>query len=162
MRAMSSYTSKSGFSLIELVLVISIIGIVGVMATSKIGDIIDDVREKAVTERLLEDLSFLRGMAISQHDTTWLVVDQAQNQYGLYVGPDAGSRVLIPDPQTGDSVVLDLDSAYAGVTITSASFGGSSELSFNYWGTPSAGGSIVLNSRTITVIAETGMAYEAP
>jgi len=108
-------------------------------------------------------LNYLRSMAISYHDTTWLVVDQAQNQYGLYIGPTAGTRVLIPDPQTGDSFVLDLDSAYQDVVISSVSFGGASEVSFNWWGTPSAGGTIVLNgSRTITVIAETGMAHETP
>jgi|SaaInlStandDraft_5_1057022.scaffolds.fasta_scaffold10814_5 Tfp pilus assembly protein FimT len=149
--------------MVELILIISILGVLTVITIPKLDDIIDDVRAKAVSERMMEDLSFLRGMAISQHDTTWLVVNPAQNQYGLYTGPDAGSRVLIPDPQTGNSLVLDLDSAYTGVSISSANFGGVSEVSFNWWGTPSAGGTIVLNnSRTLTLIAETGMAHETP
>lgn len=149
--------------MVELILIISILGVVTVITIPKLNDIIDDIRVKAVSERMLEDLSFLRGMAISQHDTTWLVVDQAQNQYGLYSGPDAGSRVLIPDPHTGNTLILDLDSAYSGVSISSANFGGSSEVSFNWWGTPSAGGTIVLNnSRTLTLVAETGMVHETP
>jgi len=147
----------------ELVLVIAIIGIIVVASLPKVLDIIDDVKEKAVTERLVEDLNYLRSYATSHHDTTWLVVDQTQNQYGLYVGPTSGSRVLIPDPQTGDSTVLDLDTDYAGVTISSVSFGGASEVSFNWWGTPSSGGSIGINStRTITLIAETGLCYATP
>jgi len=159
---MSRWISNSGFSLVELVLIISIIGIIVAIATPKMDDIIDDVKAKAVSERLIEDISFVRNMAISQHDTTWLIVNQAQNQYGLWVGP-SGSRELIPDPHNGSSIVLDLDSAYAGVTISSANFGGSSEVSFNWWGTPSSGGTVVLNSsRTITLVAETGMVYEAP
>jgi len=159
---MPGLTPKSGYSIIELVLIISIIGVITVITIPKLGDIIEDVREKAVSERLIEDISFVRNMAISQHDTTWLVVDQAQNQYGLWVGP-AGSRVLILDPHNGASAVLDLDIDYPGVYIDSASFGGSSEVSFNWWGTPSAGGGIVLNnSRTLTLVAETGMIYETP
>jgi len=151
-----------GFTLIEVILVIAIIGIITATVLPKAFDIIDSVREKAVSERLVEDLNYLRNYAITYHDTTWLVVDAALNQYGLYVGPDAGSRVLIPDPHTSESAILDLDIDYEGVTITSASFGGVSEVSFNWWGTPSAAGTIVLDTRTITLIGETGMAHETP
>ncbi len=154
--------SKSGFSIFEIAMVIVIIGIISAISIPKVGSLITDVNEKAVAERIIEDLSYLRNRAVSLRDTTWMVVDQAQNQYGLYVGPDAGSRILIPDPQTGESFILDLDSAYQDVLINSANFGGASEVSFNWWGIPSSGGTIVLNSRTITLIAGTGMAYETP
>ncbi len=140
----------------------AIIGIITAIAVPKAFDFITDVREKAVSERLVEDINYLRNYAMTYHDTTWLVVDAAQNQYGLYVGPSAGSRVLIPDPQTSESSILDLDTDYEGVSITSASFDGASEVSFNWWGTPSASGTIVLDNRTITLIGETGMAYETP
>lgn len=156
------HSTKAGFSLIELVLVMLIIGILSVISLPKVSTLIEDVREKAVVERLNEDLNYLRNMAISYHDTTWLVVNSANNWYGLFIGPNSGSRVLIPDPQTGDSDTLFLDIAYPGVEISSVSFA-AGELSFNWWGTPSAGGTIVLNSsRTITVIAETGMSHETP
>lgn len=158
---MISRDPAHGYSLIELILIISIIGILVSMAIPRVGNIMEGVNEKAVSDRLIQDFNLVRSMAVSQHDTTWLIVDQAQNQYGLWIGP-SGSRVLIPDPNTGESIVLDLDSAYSGVQITSASFGGSSEVSFNWWGTPSSGGTIVLNggSRTITLTAETGLVYE--
>jgi len=150
----------TGFTLVELVLIIAIMGILSVVFIPKFGSIIEDVREKAVSERLVEDINYLRSYAISHHDTTWLLVEPAQNRYALFVGPSSISRTLIPDPHTLESDTLDLDVDYSGVSISSANFGGSSEISFNWWGTPSAGGSIVLNSRTITVVAETGMAYE--
>ena len=140
-----------------------ILGILAAISVPKVGSIVEDINEKAVAERVIEDLSYLRNLAVSHHDTTWMVVNQAQNQYGLYVGPDAGSRVLIADPQSGDTFVLDLDSAYKNISISSVNFGGASELSFNWWGTPSSGGTIVLNSsRTITVVGETGMIHETP
>ncbi len=140
-----------------------IIGILSAISVPKIGNIVTDIQEKAVAERIIEDISYLRSLAVSHHDTTWLVVDQPQNQYGLYVGPDAGSRTLLADPQSGDYFVLDLDSAYQNILISSVNFGGGSEVSFNWWGVPSSSGTIVLNSsRTITVEAETGMVHETP
>lgn len=154
---------QTGFSLIELVLVMMIIGIITVITIPKVFGIIGGVTEKAVAERLIEDLSYLRNYAIANHDTTWLVVDAAQNQWGLYSGPSALSRSLLADPLTGESLVLDLDDDYSGVTISSVSFGGSAEVSFNYWGVPSSGGTVELsNIRTITLIAETGMVHETP
>jgi len=159
---MPELSSKPGFTLVELVLIISIIGILSTIIIPKIGNIMDDVREKAVSERMVEDLNYIRSYAISHHDTTWLVVDAAQNRYALFVGPSAVSRSLIPDPHSLELDTLDLDIEYEGVSIASVNFGGSSEVSFNWWGTPSAGGSIVLDSRTITLIAETGMAHETP
>ncbi len=160
---MRPYNSDSGFSLVELILVMMIIGILSAIAIPKIGDLIVDTREKAVAERLIEDLNFLRSMAVSHHDTTWMVVNVAANEYGLYSGPTAGTRVLIPDPQSGESAVLDLDTDYPNIYITSASFGGSSEVSFDWWGNPSAGGTMVLNGdRTITLVSETGLAHETP
>ena len=155
-----SATIKTGFTTLELVLVIAIMGILSAIAMPKVFGVLDNVREKAVGERLIEDLSYIRSYAISRHDTTWLVVNQANNQYALYTGPDPGTRVLLPDPQTGASAVLDLDDDYPGVTISSVSFSGGT-VSFDWRGTPSEGGTIVLNGiRTITLIAETGMAYE--
>jgi len=74
-----------------------------------------------------------------------------------------GTRVLLSDALTGASAVLDLDDDYEGIGISSVSFGGSSELSFNFWGSPSSGGTVVINgNRTITVVAETGMVHETP
>ena len=154
--------SQRGFSLVELVLIITIIGVISVITIPKVGDIIGEVREKAVAERLVEDLNYVRNYAISHHDTTWFVADATTNRYALFVGPSAGSRTLIPDPETGELDTLDLDEDYPGVTISSASFGAGSEVSFNYWGTPSNGGSIVLDTRTVTIEPETGMAYETP
>jgi prepilin-type N-terminal cleavage/methylation domain-containing protein len=159
---MLKLTSHPGFSLVELALVISIIGVLTVITLPRVASVLENIREKAVSERIVEDINYLRNYAISRHDTTWLVVDLAQNSYGMYTGPSAGTRTPIPDPETSSTDPMDLDVEYPGVTISSATFGAGTEVSFNFWGTPSSGGSIVLNSRTITLVAETGMAHETP
>jgi len=53
---MPQLTSKSGFTILELALVIAIIGIISAITVPKIGEIITAVQEKAVAERMIEDL----------------------------------------------------------------------------------------------------------
>ena len=52
---------------------------------------------------------------------------------------------------------VDIEDLFPGVSITNVDFGGSLEFMFDWWGTPSSGGIIVLNDiDTIYVTAETG------
>lgn len=158
---LTHYRDRSGFTLMELIIIIAILGIISVVAVARFGTIEKDVGEKVVADRFLQEIKYLRNYAINRHDTTWAVFDHSTNQYGLYAGPTSGSRTLIPDPHTGATSVVDIDDEYNGVDITSVDFGGSQEVSFNWWGAPSSGGTIVING-TITLVLEpeTGIIYE--
>jgi len=152
---------ERAFTLVELILVLSILGILSAVIIPKIGGRFEDVRVDLLTDRMHAELEYVRQYAITNHDTTWFVVNEAGNEYGIYVGPSAGTRVLLADPHTGTAAVVDIDSEYDGVSITASDFGGSDEVSFNWWGVPSSGGSITLNgTRTLTLVAETGTIYE--
>lgn len=149
-----------GFTTLELVLVIMILGIISAISVPRIASIVSDVEVKGAAERILDDLNFARNYAITHKDTTWFVGNVASNQYGIYAGPDPGSRTLIEDPYTGESAVVDFDTEYDAVSFSTINFGGSDEVSFDWRGSPSSGGIIVFNSRTITLVPGTGVAYE--
>jgi len=149
-----------GFTLVELITIMAILGVISVIAISKFGTIEYDVTQRVVADRFLEEIKYVRNYAITQHDTTWLVMDETNNQYGIYSGPTALTRVLIPDPHSTTAAVIDLDDEYNQVSFTS-DFGGSDEVYFNWWGEPSSGGQIVING-DITLVLEsgTGIIYE--
>lgn len=150
----------NGFTLTEVIIVILIIGIIASQVVVKFGDLQSRVNSKAVSDRLTEEIAYTRNYAATKHDTTWVVFDVASNAYGLYVGPTAGTRVLIPDPHENVAGVVDLDDEYTGVTLTSADFSGSSEVSFNWFGEPSSSGTIVINGSTqLNLEAGTGVLY---
>ena len=151
----------SAFSLLELIMVMAILSIASVIAVPKVGDLITDMRLKAAGDKLMDDLRYIHEYAIARHDTTWLVVNTGANSYGIYSGPSVATRQLILDPSTNQQAVLDFDTDYTGAQITSANFGGSSEFYYDWWGKPSNGGQVVLNSsKTIVVVSETGYVYE--
>jgi Tfp pilus assembly protein FimT len=136
-------------------------GILSAIAVPKVGGLITNLRIKAAGDKLLDDIRYIYNYAVSQRDTTWLVVDMANNSYGLYSGPSAAQRVLIVDPTTNQPGIIDLDERFPGVVISSVNFGGSQEVFFDWWGTPSSGGQLVLNNnKTITVAPGTGYVYE--
>jgi hypothetical protein len=95
-------------------------------------------------------------MAFARHDTITLVFSTTLEQYTIYNGPD-GSRSAITDfPNSTNGVISFDQSDFIEVNITSANFNGSSELQFLPLGDAKSGGSIVLNSKTISVAPVTG------
>jgi len=152
---------EQGFTLIEVLVVASIMALAMAIMVPRFTGILDNVRLKAVTDRIAGETAYARSYAMANHDTTWVVFDETNNDYGLYVGPSAGSRSLIPDPHSGKTALVDVDGEYNGITLT-VDFGGANEVSFDWWGRPSSGGSISIDSgsRSLTLVAETGVVYE--
>ncbi len=149
------------FTLIELILVMMVIGILSVIIVPKAGNLITNMRLKAAGSKLHDDLTYIYDYAVSKHDTTWLVVNITENSYGIFSGPSESERELILDPSTNRQSFIDFDEEFSGVQITSVNFNGGGEFFYNWWGTPSSGGQIVLNnSKIINVVPETGYVYE--
>jgi len=155
-----SQNSFSAFTLVEVILVITVIGIIFAIFIPKVGDLVDNMRLKAARDKIKDDLRYIYSSAIARHDTTWFVVDVAQNRYGIYVGPSSTNRTLLLDPARNEASLLDLDDDYSGVVLTAANFGGSSEFYFDWWGTPHDEGLIVLNGTDTIFISGTGTIYE--
>ena len=145
-----------GFSLTELIVMIVLIGIFGVMAMTRTSTGMTTIQIQIAIDQITTDIDYSKSMAFARHDTITLVFSTTLEQYTIYNGPD-GSRSAITDfPNSTNGVISFDQSDFIEVNITSANFGGSSELQFLPLGDPKSGGSIVLNSKTISVEPVTG------
>ena len=145
-----------GFTLTELIIVIVLIGIFGTMALTRTRTGLTTIQIQIAIDQITTDIDYSKSMAFARHDTITLVFSTTLEQYTIYNGPD-GSRSAITDfPNSTNGVISFDQSDFIEVNITSANFGGSSELQFLPLGDPKSGGSIVLNSKTISVEPVTG------
>ena len=145
-----------GFSLTELIVMIVLIGIFGAMAMTRTNTGLTTIQVQIAIDQITTDIDYSKSMAFARHDTITLVFSTTLEQYTIYNGPD-GSRSAITDfPNSANGVISFDQSDFIEVNITSANFGGSSELQFLPLGDPKSGGSIVLNSKTISVAPVTG------
>ena len=145
-----------GFSLTELVVIIVLIGIFAAMAMTRTNTGLTTIQVQIAIDQITTDIDYSKSMAFARHDTITLVFSTTLEQYTIYNGPD-GSRSAITDfPNSTNGVISFDQSDFIEVNITSANFNGSSELQFLPLGDPKAGGSIVLNSKTISVAPVTG------
>ena len=145
-----------GFSLTELIVMIVLIGIFGAMAMTRTSTGMTTIQVQIAIDQITTDIDYSKSMAFARHDTITLVFSTTLEQYTIYNGPD-GSRSAVTDfPNSTNGVISFDQSDFIEVNITSANFGGSSELQFLPLGDPKSGGSIVLNSKTISVAPVTG------
>lgn len=146
----------------ELIIVIFIIGILSAIMVPKFTGLLTSMQMKAAREKILNDLKYIENYAISHHDTTWIVIDQNNNSYALYRGPSSSNRQILHDPSTNQDALIDIGALFNGVSVSQYDFGGSNELFFNWYGSPSSGGNIVLNQqRVIHIIPSSGYIYES-
>ena len=151
---------NDGFSLIELVLIILIIGIISIVSYPRFTNTVQSVNLRVATDKLKDDLRYIYNFAVTNHENTWFTVNVSNNNYsyGIYNTPPNSDPAVLTDPATNQPAIINLDD-YKNVTITSETLGG--EIVYDWWGTPSTGGEIILNgTKTIVIEAETGYVYE--
>ncbi len=148
--------ATSGFSLTELIVMIVLIGIFAAMAMTRTSTGMTTIQVQIAIDQITSDIDYSKSMAFARHDTITLVFSTSLEQYTIYNGPD-GSRSAITDfPNSTNGIISFDQSDFIEVDITSANFGGLEELQFLPLGDPKSGGSIVLNSKTISVAPVTG------
>ncbi len=153
-------TQNNGFTLIEVIIVIMIIGIISIVAFPRFANTVDSMNLRVASDKLKDDLRYINNFAVTNHINTWFTVDVANNtySYGIYSTPPSSNPVTLTDPATNQPAIIDLDQLN-GVAITSETLGGGFD--YNWWGTPTTGGQIVLNGTvTIVIEEETGYVYE--
>ena len=154
-RNMTKRTS-SGFSLMELIVVIVLIAIFATIAMTRTRTGLSTIREQIAIDQVTSDIDLVRSMAFGMHETMTIVFSIDQDSYSIYKGPN-GSRTAVEDYPNSDNGVISLDNSnLREVDLQAANFNGSSELQFLPLGEPKQGGSITLNTKTISVEPVTG------
>ncbi len=148
-------TSRSAFSLIELILVITIISIMAAIAVPRYSSAQSRYRADAAARRVIADLEFAR-----EHART------TSTSITVQIRPSNDIVVLrnIQDPDDPSNAHTRTFLAYAPyhADIVTADFGGDSFIIFDGFGMPDSGGSLVLTSGsescTVVLDADTGEA----
>ena len=149
-------TNSSGFTLTELIVVILLIGIFGSIGLTRVNSQISNIRIQVAIDQLTADIDLLKSMAFARHDTLTMVFSTANDSYTVYTGPD-GSRSAVTDFSNSASGVVSFQNAsFANVDIAAVSFGGQPEIQFLPLGDLKSGGTITINTYTITLQDLTG------
>jgi Tfp pilus assembly protein PilE len=148
-----------GFTLIGVVVIILIIGILVATVLPYFRNTVDSVNLMSAAGKLKDDIHYIHNFAVTNHRNTWFTIDINSNSYsyGIYATPPSSDPVELTDPATNQPAIIHLDD-YNSV-ITSETLGGGFD--YDWWGTPTNSGQIVLNDIKIIIIeAESGYVYE--
>jgi type IV fimbrial biogenesis protein FimT len=145
-------TTKGGFSLFELFLVLAIVAVAAAVAAPRYSRASGRYRADLAARRVMADLRLAQSCAKAASCSRTVCFSTAAGRYQLL-------NVPAPDGAPGDYTVALSAEPYR-AELTSASFSGDSEVTFNGWGLPNKGGAVVLSAgaeqRTVVVDGATG------
>ena len=148
---------KKGFTFIELIMVLIIVGILGSMVFTRILNNLNPIKVRAAIEQITSDIEQTKALSMAQHDTITIAFNITNDSYSIYNGPTGNQTIMTAYPGSNNGVISFDQTEYSGVDISSASFGNSTNLSFDPWGNTILGGTITLNTdNVITVQTVTG------
>ena len=142
--------SDRGVTLTELIVGITIVGILAWIAYPKI-TAKDEIKLDAAARRLASDLRYAQSRAIGTRVVHGLYFEPAVSRYTVFA-PNVASPVTDPaDRARTLQVDYTRRTEFKGIAITSASFGSSRGVTFDYYGVPrdSAGTDLTSTGRVI-------------
>ena len=145
---------RRAFTLVEVVIVVGIIAILSAIAIPHYAGIIQRYRADAAARRIINDLAMVQSRANTTSTSQTIVFSTAASQYSV-------TGMADPTGSTTTYTVRLQDAPYNS-RLVSANFGGDSQLSFDGYGVPNRGGTLVLRAgdveRTVAVDATSGRA----
>jgi prepilin-type N-terminal cleavage/methylation domain-containing protein len=160
-------TGQRGVTMVELAIVITILGIVAWVAYPKL-TALDEIKLDAAARRVAADLRYAQSKAIGRRMVHGILFEPAAARYTVFA-PSVSTPLA--DPVNRAKILrVDFNSSpeFKGVSISSAAFGSTPGVTFDYFGVPrdTAGtdlgsvGRVVLSyqgaSDTVEVIPTTG------
>lgn len=154
---------KKGITMIELIMVILIISIISVAAIPRVQSFYA-LKLSAAAKTLVADMRYTQQMAIARHTNTRMSFSVAGDNYTVWEETPMGSSnwTMMKSPFTKGNYIVNYptDLQYKGIDITTASFNGSANFTFDWRGAPSSNGTVVYSLKnavkTISVEAQTG------
>jgi len=143
---------RTAFTLLETMLVVALLAIIAVIAIPRYNNSLYSYRTAMAANRLSADLAIARNDAWVSGTSRTVTLDPGNNQYQLTGIPDQ-------DKKTQANTTVSLAMAPYCATLVSSTFQNNT-ITFNGYGTPSAGGQIVLGAgtyrKTVVLDAVTG------
>lgn len=155
--------TRSGFTLIELMMVVVIMGIISTTVLPAMGNV-RAMREGAARDDLMRFIEVTKGRAVASGMPHGLQINLSDSSLTIVRITDAGTVEVEPDPLTNRDRAINLSSLYSGVTLTDMingnGAGGSGTIWFDYESNPhtrsSSGVFLSLNSSIVTVAVSSG------
>lgn len=134
---------RGGFTLLEVTLVVAIVGVMALMAAPRFNNSLCRARARQAAMRMMADLSLAqaRASALSASQTFIFTTDPATYEIDGMMDPDNIAKQYL----------VDLSAHPYQVRFDTVDFDGDSELTYNGFGYPSAGGKIVIQAGAVTV-----------
>jgi Tfp pilus assembly protein FimT len=156
---------------VELLAVVLMLGVLAAVAVPSLNGM-STQRRAAAARQLVRDLTFARTRAMATGTNSWVVFNTASGTWSVLAeNPASPGRVgatTITDPATQQTMVERVGAdEFAGVSITSVSFNGQSEVGFDRLGRPlmsngtahTTTGTVVFSGGwTVSVLPSTGVA----
>ncbi len=144
--------NRRAFTFVDLAITILVIGILTAVAVPKFADTMQRQRLSSAIRQVTADIELARRHARATSGNETLTISIANETYTFSSVKDPNHHSQLKS--------IDLTEAPFKAQIVSSDFNGSSDLTFNTYGAPTSGGSIVLKcgsyETTITVAADTG------
>lgn len=126
---------REGFTFIELVLVITLIGILAWIAYPKFASVYE-IKLDAAARRVAGDLRFAQSRSIGTRIVHGVLFEPALGRYTVFAPNPATPAVDPADRSRPLQVDFARKTEYQGVAISSATFGATGGVKFDFFGVP--------------------------
>lgn len=149
------------FTIIEILIVVVILAIAALTAIPMMSSA-GSVQVRSAANMIAADLEYAKSLAISRGQNFWVVFDEVEESYRIEGLDEYGNRITIEHPvKKGSYYVIDFQKeGLDRVDITDVDFNGTSQVRFDYLGSPDNGGTVTVQAggttATISVEPVTG------